>query len=653
VICSAKDIGATFISIITSFINFVAIKVDQMNAAPTYVQGGAGKIDSTFNAMSTMVMTSLNFLLNQILLILIYPFIVMHKVMVCQVNGILAMISEASQVDINIGNAKFQEASDKAVGVCLTEIHAENLRSPSESEAGDTFSRLVNVLVRGMIKQGSGMMQPLDMLKHVLDAGFSWVIGVLTGIQDTIQSADLAHCKLPDFYMRSVYRCACNDAEYLIPQERAVETYATGAFWCSGTLNMMGTGQNPVVVFNPFSYAALTARLEPGLKEYLGCISGDGGQSCESIRPRIPELEEQGVSSLAVLTRCKANYAASQWDEGSAVLFLPAASWDKLVSRLPVGLLSEQDRARIPLTLPDGLQSCMVGTFESGQSPDSCLVDIFLLYSRKQKREDFFSYVVSNGDDSRMPDACEVFTGPIKNLGQGNAGNFDSCTTNDLATQCNIPPFVWSGRSTGKVPVASYHSWEVPAASRVENARADLDSISASLSRQIMGVLNNLDTMGIEAQLFSAEGDALHQLMDCIFMGPYASMDYGAKGYGEALPVQTWSRRSDGASQGSRAFELPCSPAAGGDTMSPFTCGSETRRAVIKYFVRSYAPPIPWAAGSSSSEMFGDQCQISLNTTVQDVNKERVVQASCICPGKLHIACAERRCVAGPQGQVG
>lgn len=74
----------------------------------------------------------------------------------------------------------------------------------------------------------------METLKHPVDAAFTWTIGVLTGIQDVIQTIDMANCKLPDFYMRDVFTCSCGDVPYRIPPDRASETYREGAFWCSG-----------------------------------------------------------------------------------------------------------------------------------------------------------------------------------------------------------------------------------------------------------------------------------------------------------------------------------------------------------------------------------------------------------------------------------
>ena len=103
---------------------------------------------------------------------------------------------------------------------------------------------------------------------------------------------------------QDVFKCACGDHAYSIPWDRANEDYNEGAFWCSGTLNMLGYDQNPIIIFNPFSYSSLQADLQAqGLDDYLQCMSTTTSVSCESKRPGIRELERQGVSSIAVLTR--------------------------------------------------------------------------------------------------------------------------------------------------------------------------------------------------------------------------------------------------------------------------------------------------------------------------------------------------------------
>lgn len=323
--------------------------------------------------------------------------------------------------------------------------------------------------------------------------------------------------------------------------------------------------------------------------------------------------------------RCKANYAALQWDEGASVLFQP----QELFHRITRGMAEQAEVYREdvdPSLVTQEVVNCILATANSGQPPDACLVDIFLGIERNRKREDYFVYQTVPAAqlasaESMTVDACEVYTGPAALLPEGN--EFDRCVKNDLESQCNIPSFVWSGRSTGKTPVGTFHSWiDNPNTVNNENLRRErarevFQRVSLEMSAMILAVNSSFASDSLDVELFSAEGDALHQLMDCMFMGPYARMDYGHRGHRGTLPVPSWSRSNSdddvrGLAPPTRAFALPCSvgQAEDSDYRAPFTCGSGARRAVIKYFVRDYAAPVGVASG---------QCETGedLNTTVQ------------------------------------
>lgn len=103
--------------------------------------------------------------------------------------------------------------------------------------------------------------------------------------------------------------------------------------------------------------------------------------------------------------------------------------------------------------------------------------------------------------------------------------------------------------------------------------------------------------------------------MDCMFMGPYARLDYGPRGHRNSLPTQSWSRSDTEADTPTRSFSLPCSMAkAHGDYDSPFTCGSEARRAVIKYFVRDYAAPAGGLPGQCGTDDVNRHVQVFENS---------------------------------------
>lgn len=68
-------------------------------------------------------------------------------------------------------------------------------------------------------------------------------------------------------------------------------------------------------------------------------------------------------------------------------------------------------------------------------------------------------------------------------------------------------------------------------------------------------------------------------------LGPYARTDFWSRGLGAAMPVPFWSRDAEGSGT-SRQMEVPCTPAD--DRSPPFTCGSVTRKRIMKKFVRDY-----------------------------------------------------------------
>lgn len=71
-------------------------------------------------------------------------------------------------------------------------------------------------------------------------------------------------------------------------------------------------------------------------------------------------------------------------------------------------------------------------------------------------------------------------------------------------------------------------------------------------------------------------------------MGPYSRVDFWDRGAAGDLEVPYWAR--DRSEEGlDRTLDLPCfGEKLKKDYIPPFTCGSDTRRAIIKHFVRDY-----------------------------------------------------------------
>ena len=125
----------------------------------------------------------------------------------------------------------------------------------------------------------------------------------------TQQVLDSANCNMPDYYIHKATTCACGDYPLRIPLDQRMQGLSERAHWCTGTLRMNDGFGNPIYVFNPFSYEELLQLIgPPGIVDaYLLCISalqsGTSADSCK--KPTIPLIEEQGVSAISLIERCK------------------------------------------------------------------------------------------------------------------------------------------------------------------------------------------------------------------------------------------------------------------------------------------------------------------------------------------------------------
>jgi hypothetical protein len=155
-----------------------------------------------------------------------------------------------------------------------------------------------------------------------VDALFSYAAGVVSGMQDMAQAIDPATCKVPDYYMKDVLKCACGDDAVAIPPANATMGVADHAHWCSGTMDLVDSFGDPLLVYNPYSFGDLKG-LVGNVDKYLECLSLPGlpefsGVSCINLlgyRDTIFEL--QGTTALAVLQKCRSNYAKRMWDSGA------------------------------------------------------------------------------------------------------------------------------------------------------------------------------------------------------------------------------------------------------------------------------------------------------------------------------------------------
>lgn len=289
---------------------------------------------------------------------------------------------------------------------------------------------------------------------------------------------------------------------------------------------------------------------------------------------------------VAVYQRCLANYQSRQWDMGAHVLFNRS--------------LHSAIQATLPtpecFVLPDGscLSECLLRSQLEGSSNDYCLNE--WLRKADVASLDYFEYEQSCA--TCPTHSCQVFSGPAKlpgSLGEPFRICLEEYSDSGL---CKLPHIVWSGRSTNKVPVGKDHATVIADPGiKLSAAQAKYQSIQRDVAAAL-ATMASWNASNLNVMIFSAEGDMLHQFFDCFMMGGDASADLWP-GPDDA-PKPTWSRSAPD-TPAARTFQLPCSGEAlrdrlgKRDSKSPFTCGSYSRRAAIKYFLRNVVTMDPTA----------------------------------------------------------
>ena len=282
---------------------------------------------------------------------------------------------------------------------------------------------------------------------------------------------------------------------------------------------------------------------------------------------------------VSVYQRCLANYQSRQWDLGAHVLY--NTSLHKLIQT------SIPTPPCVPIPGWPCLSDCLLAAAQQGGSNGACL-DAWL-QKKNVASLDYFEYEKKTDDThSHEVDACQVFSGPASI--DGSVGlPFRVCLDHYSDTGiCTLPLIVWSGRSTNKVPVGVDHSTVIADPQLRQVAAYNSYAAIQKDVKDALDAVSQWNATDLKVTVFSAEGDMLHQYFDCMMMGASESVDMWPGPAGLEKPF--WSRSRSGVG---RDFELPCSGDAlkdrngHRDTQSPFTCGSDARRAVIKYFLRN------------------------------------------------------------------
>ena len=560
-VCSFKDSNAHWWSVLTSALNS-ALNLGRANVG--FMYHGASNVDTNADAVLTITMATLTNFLHQLSMAPLYMMLVTHQIYICQTNGVLALM-DISGFQLRVQSASLSDANANVVGQCLTVGDATLARYPNENGAqlgykvGAMLQNAFNLL----------LLRQIEPMLHMLDGGLAYLSGVLGAMGELLMAQFAAQCNPPDVYLTDVVKCACNDTPLAITPARATETWREYALWCSGTLVMVDGTNNPFIVYNPYSYAELQARAG-AMQAYVDCAS----ESYQCTPPSDPVFDIQGVSVLNVLVKCRENFVENQWDPGAYVLFDPNQAY--------------RYRTTTQVKLPAdtmGVQACLLGQAAAGASNSACL-DQLLGYTGV----DYYLYwAYERALGAALPpqkvDACLTFSGPAA----AGVRVFQNCVDDETQSICTLAGHAWSPTSNNTVPIGQSHA--------VLYSGRQADSLIMRLYTEAYTTLKvaldaaighwKTNQLNVNAQFFSAEGDVIHQTLDCIFMGPYARVDYwpmpACQAGEECLGGPYWSRDT-----------------AGGQTRSvdpytcltvnslPYTCGSPARQSLTRYFVNKF-----------------------------------------------------------------
>jgi hypothetical protein len=291
-LCSSKDVLATTVSVLMSSVGGVMQAASQIPIQQAANQ--APEIDTQANAIFTMNLAAVTNFLFQLSLAPLYMLATAQKTALCQVNNLISLV-DSKGGSITIGDPKIQSASSSALGHCLSSFATENAQGGGTGVASNTKS-LADSSLQNMETVALNM--ALEPLIHPIDGTFTWLSGAVSGLQDVVQTADRAHCKLPDASVSDSFRCACGDWAFSIIPQRSQESWEAQAHWCSGTLEVLGYDGAKRTVYNPYSLDQIREKMRSppsglALQSFLDCVAKGAG-SCAP--PQDPVFARQQVS---------------------------------------------------------------------------------------------------------------------------------------------------------------------------------------------------------------------------------------------------------------------------------------------------------------------------------------------------------------------
>ena len=589
VVCHAKDQIVHGVSVLTAVLGGIDAQVEEIR----YEYFDSSIIDARFHARRVMMITSATSLISSVVMAPVFGMLAIRKTISCRINdtfvavtnavdGVTSATSSSSSkgIQVMLGDETVVRRTDAVVGKCLSQVMTEDIRNIDREESSANIATYVGYLMADLYLLNR--QSPLEPYVHIADAVISYLIGVVHATQDFLASIDWQNCKPPVAAMTDVSQCVCADQAFSIPEHVRRDGLAQDAFWCTGPLLMTTASGREVLVWNPHSFYDLLHMAD--YDGFMQCMQSAEVSGCGDARPASVDnvFEQQGVELMQVVTQCRRNYKNKVWDQG-VVLFavISMDEWryvrlgmqiqdifrmwnDKDDEYMTFRLQWARVASFVPstFTMDPVLWTCLRDALLSGRWQHSCMRR-HILDQGYTSVDHYFVYEPADAADNSnfiAIDACESFSGSLNRFSN---------------TPASYSPTMWSSFSHNKLPVAnSHYKLMSPPDQRAAVAEREIEllfqDISKSLRETVDDTIHDLDVLTM-----SSEGDEIHQLLDCIFLGPYAAADMH---FSFTTGTQTrWSvpqyHRGDPTSRA-----LPSGPETG---------GSAIRQSVINKVLRS------------------------------------------------------------------
>ena len=525
-------------------------------------------------AMTTISTTAFVELMVHVSMAVVYAPIVAWKMMQCKLDSAFGVLSPATGSVFTLGAAEFKKADEAAVGVCLGEKVKQALADVSDANTNAALKSDVSNLISHMSGMITGEM--IGNFAFVYDAFFAWAGGVCTGVMNVVQVLDWTRCKLPAIDNAVVSSCVCGDKPARIPDAQRQAKQTTDSLWCYGLLMLSDVEGNDQLVWNPYSLHELL-QLRSGsqnLQQYLDCVSMNRCNfeslipaavgsiadyvacinsnalyepscakfdaytaclkedvDCNTLKPTNAVFDAQGVEIMQVITRCRNNYQQKRWDQAAPLLgMLDVSTWtaDPAAEVKRMAFDSQSDtlspeRKRMSMlaqfmrpfaSLDEGTWSCLNTSLADSQWSHNC-AELGLannIFPTAESLLTYFEYEIKAVESTfENMDACESFSGSLTDRNQDNV---------------LYPKIVWDGDSANAVPVAELHYTKMyDRALRISIAERELDNLITHDIKPLFRMLTVEALEAIATTYWSFDGDFVHQLVDCIMLGPFAAAD--------------------------------------------------------------------------------------------------------------------------------